>query len=216
MSRPEDWGEGYLVSAFVATDTFDVIADRCERLLTSGRRMALTRRYLTETETAKLVVGLTPDTEHFRGPVFREEETRPPVRSFNAYLVDNRDQHEYLGFLADARHGTEEQVATRWGREERRNVTRMQVQGRGDGFEDFIEILRYNDYGVGQITRLGFDTVPSRVHAEAEATLLDTLASYVTATGEPLDAAGLARLAEQIRYTWQPLTEITSAIRQRN
>ncbi|GAB2732999.1 hypothetical protein [Nocardioides pakistanensis] len=146
-------------TVFVASDSFDALAERVLAIVGTGRRMTLVQRYLdTEGRARSLDIHTSlrlddvPD-----GGVERWSRTDSLAgRGLHVHLAPGI--HGF-GFAAYDRDGTESDVARRYHADRPRNVTVARVDAWTDSpsREDRIEIERWNDHGVCRVTTVAFE-----------------------------------------------------------
>jgi hypothetical protein len=76
------------------------------------------------------------------------------------------------------------------------------------GRDDRIEIVYYNQHGVGHQTILAFDSVGPNLVADQTAATVDALAAHQHVQGQMEAAASLTDVAGELRYTWDTLAEV--------
>lgn len=134
--------------AYASHETMPVIAERINRLL-DGRRMAAIRRYTGRPHTERLQAGLTLDLEY--GDCYRDEGDK---RGFALMFGLGNG----VVIWTDRADGDEDAARARWYSDEGpKNVTRVVVRGRGGDWRDQLEVITYNELGVGVEWKIVFD-----------------------------------------------------------
>lgn len=189
-------------TAYAAAEIFDDLWPRVERLVTSGRRIIYVERWLDgHGGSMKVVPGQTLETRGFvPGAHYRSGDDSA---GFQIALAPGI---EMLGMSADARDGSETDAVRRF--HEKRDATRIRVEGFGLGYGDHIEITDYNDHGVGWQRCLYFDYESHGERAQREAALVRALAAR-----GPWIADDLLKLAHEIEFYQDPAADLAARMR---
>jgi hypothetical protein len=154
----------YNVTAAVALDTVDPLAERVRNLLAAGRRMTLVRRYVDHHGSPEVTPGLVLDGEPRRhgnyGGAGFSVRLKPGIQGFgfSAYASDgNATEAEVWKRYHAAKDGDH------WSR--RRNITIVEVDGgmdnSGPGRSDRLTITHWNEHGVAEEIVVAFDYGPN-------------------------------------------------------
>lgn len=199
MNPIEERAQDQQFWAFPAVETIEHIWQRIERLISTGRRMIWTDHYLSSPEIT-IETGLRVNTDAPRGGAYfqRSEGTA----ALKVLMTPGIRQLTIAGFASD---GSEKDEAHRF--YEKREGTRVYIEGFGQGRSDHIQVTYYNRYQVGSVTTLHFDFEDSPERAEREGAFLDGLAAH----GD-WSAARLAKLAETARYEWKLALDLAARV----
>lgn len=162
----------YETEAMVAPDTFDLLVARVRRLVDTGRRMTIARRYATwAVPTPEVVAGLVLDTDARGGGVWTAVDERSvycgvTLRGGDRYdgFGFGADIHEYSGYRTEVeawnRYHTHEAEHADFFRR-RRDMTHVAIVGGVDGWRpsrrDKIVIHAWNSDGVCDQRVITFD-----------------------------------------------------------
>ncbi len=164
------------VTAMVAVDTIDLLAERITNLLAHGRHITIARRYTYVDSPPDLYVGLTVDGE----PALRHH-SRPLGASFGVHLKPGIRGFGFSAYRDDARteadawkayHAAEGLSDDPFRR--RRDMTYVEINGGlpGDGpaRDDQLTIRFWNEHGVcdEQVIGFDYDTGPAAEKARQE------------------------------------------------
>ena len=135
--------------AYAAYDTMPAIALRIDRLIESGRRMAVLRRYVGRSHTEELKAGLTRDVAYESG-LLNEGRGRVYALMFSMGYG--------IVISADWLGGDEDAASERWHADGGpKDVTRVSLSGRGHDSRDQLHVITYNELGVGTEWKVVFD-----------------------------------------------------------
>lgn len=200
MNPIEDRAKEQQFWAFPAVETIEHIWQRVEQLISTGRRMIWTDHYLNSPEIT-IETGLRVRADAPRGGAyFRRSDDSAGL---TVILTPSIRQLSISGYASD---GSEKDEARRF--YEKREGTRVYIEGFGQGRNDHIQVTYYNQFGVGSVTTLHFDFEDSGWQAEREGAFLDGLAAH----GD-WSADDLSKLAEAARYEWEPALDLAAGVR---
>lgn len=187
--------------AFCAYEAIEPTWERVKQLVDSGRPMIYVERWMGAGDL-RVSPGLHLHEGGYRpGADFSKnaEEAR-----FSIVLQPGALQS--LGMWASTYMGDEAEAAQRF--HAKRDGVRIVVEGFGLGRDDHIEITTWNEHGVGHQRSIyfGFEGVDER--AEREGKFLDALAAHGDWTAEDLK-----KLAETVRYEWEPALDLAAGVR---
>ena len=151
------------VTAMVALDTVELLAERVCNLLAHGRRISMTDRYLHSDRPPALTVGLVLDAEprllrHADGSASFGVQLAPGLTAGFGFAA-----HAFCGGEYDGDAGTEVRAWDRWhaGAGRRYDLTKVDIvgglAGDGPGRDDGLVIQRWNSEGVCREWVIGFD-----------------------------------------------------------
>jgi hypothetical protein len=158
MPNPDRIRTDYHVTAMVALDTFDLIAERVRRLLSHDRRMSMTQRYTWTGNSPDLHVGLAVfDIQ--QGTDWFHVRLEPGLQGFGfaGYAHDgNTTEAESWKRYHAGKHESKDFF------ERRRDMTLIELTGGREqddpSRDDRIVIHAYNRDGVCDERVIGFDS----------------------------------------------------------
>lgn len=188
-------------TAYAAYESIEFIWQRVEQLVNNGRRIIYVERWLDGGDL-KVVPGQSLETRGFvPGAQLRKNAEQAYFQIALSPGINT------LGAGGHVREGSESDAARRF-LTDKRNGTRIRIEGFGLGGGDNIEITDYNEHGVGWQRCLYFQFEYSVHRAERDAGFLEGLAKQ----GD-WSAQQLTELAAEVRDVWAPALEVAEEIR---